>query len=256
VNKIQVLHIVFLVYGLFFFSENASAIGISNFEIYQQEKDSLKIDTTSIIQKRYFQNLKDVYNTEDFVYDRTVESSGWWTRFKMWLTEFFRDFFEMKSEGQSSAFTDIALKIGAVTIILLVIFFIFKAVINSEGKWVFGKGSDKNIIPVTDIEANIHVTDFKALIASAEAEHNYRLAIRYYYLWLLKDLTKAEIIEYDVEKTNSDYQNEIASSSIKDNFSYTSYLYNYIWYGEFDVNQNEFTKAKDAFIQFLKSIKA
>ena len=255
-NKKQILHIVLLVFGLLFSSEEALAKNFINFEIVLIQQDSLQIDTTSVVEKRHFQNLKETYTGEDFVYDRTVESSGWWTRFKIWLSEFFKDFFQMKREGQSSAFTDIALKVGAVTIILLVIFFIFKAVMNSEGKWVFGKGSDKNIIPVSDIEANIHATDFKTLIASAEAEHNYRLAIRYYYLWLLKDLTNAEIIEYDVEKTNSDYQNEISTKSLKEGFSYTSYLYNYIWYGEFDVNENEFNKAKDAFIQFLKSIKA
>lgn len=254
-NKKQYIHIVLLVFGLFICSETVSAKSISILETVLVEQDTLQIDT-STVEKRHFENLKDKYTGEEFVYDRTVESSGWWTRFKLWLSEFLKTFFEMKGEGQSSELTDIILKIGAVTIFLLVIFFIFKAVMNSEGKWVFGKGSDKNIIPVSDIEANIHVTDFKTLIASAEAEHNYRLAIRYYYLWLLKDLTNAELIEYDVEKTNSDYQNEITSKSVKDGFSYTSYLYNYIWYGEFDVNETEFLKAKEAFIQFLKSIKA
>ena len=127
---------------------------------------------------------------------------------------------------------------------------------NDEGKWVFGKSSDKNIIPVTDVENNIHVADFKQLITEAEKDNNYRLAIRYYYLWLLKGLTSAELIEYDVEKTNSDYFNEIASKSIKDEFSYTSYLYNYIWYGEFDVNEQQFNKAKMAFVKFLNLIKA
>lgn len=254
-NRKQTLHIVFLVFGLFFYSETISAKSIKALEEVFVEQDSLQIDTIWG-EKRHFKNLKEVYTGEEFVYDRSIESSGWWTRFKQWLNELFIDLFQVQDKGQSFAFVDIALKIGAVLVILLVIFFIFKAVMNSEGKWVFGKGSDKSIIPVSDIEANIHIVDFKTLIASAEAEHNYRLAIRYYYLWLLKGLTTAEIIEYDVEKTNSDYQNEIVSQDLKKNFSYTSYLYNYIWYGEFDVNEHEFNKAKEAFIQFLKSIKA
>lgn len=254
-NKKQFLHIVFLIFGLIFSTETISAKSITTLEIVLVEHDSLQIDTTNG-KKRFFENLKTIYTSEDFVYDRTVESSGWWTRFKEWLNELFKDFFQMKGEKEASVFTDIAIKLGAVIIILLVIFFIFKAVMNSEGKWVFGKGSDKSIIPVSDIEANIHSVDFKILIASAEVEQNYRLAIRYYYLWLLKGLTTSEIIEYDVEKTNSDYQNEITSIDLKENFSYTSYLYNYIWYGEFDVNEQEFTKAKNAFIQFIKSIEA
>ena len=218
------------------------------------ENDSLRTDST-VVEKRHFGNLKDIYTSEEFIYERSIESSGWWTRFKQWLSDFLRDFFKLKSSSESSNYTDFMLQIGGVTIFLLVIFFIFKAVMNKEGAWVFGKSSDKSIIPVTDIEANIHATDFKKLIASAEGEQNYRLAIRYYYLWLLKALAEAEIIEYDVEKTNSDYQNEMVSNEVKKQFSYTSYLYNYIWYGEFDVNETEFTKAKDAFIQFLKTIK-
>jgi hypothetical protein len=74
-------------------------------------------------------------------------------------------------------------------------------------------------------------------------------------LWLLKSLSEAEIIDYDVEKTNSDYFLEIAKETTKKEFSYTSYLYNYIWYGEFNIDEIQFKKAKDAFTQFLKSIK-
>lgn len=224
-------------------------------KIQQTLIDSIPNDR-SRIETRHFINIKEQYQGNDFVYERTVENSGWWTRFKQWLNDFFRDLFNLSDAGQASKMTDIALKIGGALIFLLVIYFIFKAVINEEGKWVFGKSSDKNIIPVTDVANNIHATDFKQLIAEAEKENNYRLAIRYYYLWLLKALTHAEIIEYDVEKTNSDYFNEITAKPIKDEFSYTSYLYNYIWYGEFEVNEQQFDKAKNAFIKFLNSIRA
>ena len=152
--------------------------------------------------------------------------------------------------------TDLAIKIGGVLLFIIVIYFIFRAIINKEGAWVFGKSSDKSIIPVTDIETNILATEFKHLIEEAEGNFNYRLAIRYYYLWLLKKLSTAEIIHYDVEKTNNDYRNEIENQFIKEEFVYTSYLYNYIWYGEFDVNDEQFIKAKNAFVKFLKSIKA
>jgi hypothetical protein len=216
--------------------------------------DSLKIDTEPI-EARRFENLQRKYDDDDFVYERNVENSGWWTRFKQWLSDFFKDLFNINSNTEASKVTDISIKIAGVIIFLLVIFFIFKAVINKEGSWIFGKSSDKSIIPVIDIETNLQATNFEQLIAIAEKEGHYRLAIRYYYLWLLKSLTNAEIIAYDVEKTNSDYFNEISNKDTKDRFSYTSYLYNYIWYGEFDVTDAQFQKAKDAFLTFLKSIK-
>lgn len=242
------LHIIFLAIGFFSYSKTYNPVFVAS--------DSLKVDTSTQISPRNFDNLNEVYTGEDYIYERTIESSGWWTRFKQWLSDFFKDLFNITNEGQASKATDIAIKIAGVIIFLLVIYFIFKAVINKEGTWVFGKSSDKSIIPVTDIENNIHATDFKKLIENAEKENNYRLAIRYYYLWLLKQLTQAEIIEYDVEKTNSDYQNEITQNQIKKEFAYTSYLYNYIWYGEFNVSSTEFNQAKHAFTKFLKSVKA
>ena len=128
-----------------------------------------------------------------------------------------------------------------------------KAIINKEGHWIFGKSSDKSIIPITDIENNIFETNFITLIKNAENNNNHRLAIRYYYLWLLKTLSEAEIIEYDVEKTNSDYYLEIENKDTKEEFSYTSYLYYYIWYGEFDIDNAQYEKAKKAFTQFIKT---
>ena len=221
----------------------------------QTLQDSVYIDTESR-DKRVYENLKEKYSGEEFVYERSVENSGWWSRFKQWLADFFKDLLNLNSDAKASSFIDIAIKIFYVVIFLLVVYFIVKAIINKEGNWVFGKSSDKNIIPVTDIENNIYETDFKTLIGSAESENNYRLAIRYYHLWLLKTLSKAEIIDYDVEKTNSDYYFEIKQEDTKKEFSYTSYLYNYIWYGEFDIDESQFNKAKNAFTQFLNSIKS
>lgn len=248
------------IYCLFFsigFTFNGYAITKISQEIVQSQTliDSIPSDDASI-EPRQFEDIKEKYSDGDFVYERNIENSGWWTRFKQWLSDLIKDLFNLNNAGQASKATDIALKIGVVIIFLLVIYFIFKAVMNDEGTWVFGKSSDKKIIQIADIENNLQATDFIQLIAEAERDGNYRLAIRYYYLWLLKSLTKAEIIAYDVEKTNSDYFNEIASKPLKDEFLYTSYLYNYIWYGEFDVNEQQFTKAKTAFVKFLNSVKA
>ena len=250
VNKFIVLYIVLFFFGIF---TSINATTSKGFEV-QLLQDSVFVDVEPI-EKRNFENLNNKYSDNDFIYERTVNNSGWWSRFKQWLSDAFKSLFDINSDAKAADITDIILKIFYVVIFILVVFFIVKAIINKEGKWVFGKSSDKSIIPVTDIESNIYEADFKSLIKAAEKDNNYRLTIRYYYLWLLKDLSQAELIEYDVEKTNSDYYYEITSDSLKKEFSYASYLYNYIWYGEFDIDSNQFNKAKAAFTQFLNSIK-
>lgn len=251
VNKGRCFYIILLCIGL---SLNAAS-ATTNVANVEMAGDSL-IQDNSNVDKRQFDDLKAKYKDEVFVYERTIESSGWWTRFKQWLSDVFSDLFNFENRAEAAKATDLALKIGGVILFLLVIYFIFRAIINKEGSWIFGKSSDKNIIPVTDIESDIQAVDFKSLISVAENNNNFRLAIRYYYLWLLKDLTNAEYIEYDVEKTNSDYHKEIISEAIKKEFSYTSYLYNYIWYGEFNIDKDEFSRARHAFINFLNAIKA
>ncbi|MEY8848425.1 DUF4129 domain-containing protein [Psychroserpens sp. XS_ASV72] len=250
-NRQKCLYIILLVVGISMNFASAKTLILAT----QDAEDSIFVDTEPR-EKRSFEDLKDRYNGNEFIYERTSENSGWWTRFKQWLSDLFKSLFDLNSDAEASNITDVILKLFYISIFLLVVFFIVKAILNKEGKWVFGKSSDKSIIPVTDIESNIHVADFQSLIASAESENNFRLAIRYYYLWLLKTLTQAEIIEYDVEKTNSDYYYEIASEDTKEKFSYTSYLYNYIWYGEFDIDETQFSKAKTAFTHFLKSVKS
>lgn len=215
---------------------------------------TLTLDT-STIKPREFSNLNETYSGDDFSYERTEESTGWWTRFKQWLSDLWKSLFNIDSNGKAAKLTDIMLDIAAVIIVLLVIYFIYKAIINKEGKWVFGKSAKKPIIPTSSIENNIYETDFETLIATAEEENNYRLAIRYYYLWLLKQLSFKHIITYDAEKTNSDYQLEINNAQHAEKFAYTSYLYNYIWYGEFNVDEHQFLKAKKAFVQFLNMVK-
>ena len=250
VNRLLALHIILFLFGTStLFSINTTNEPILSYSF----QETVYVDTEPM-DKREFDDLKEKYKDAEFVYERTVEQSGWWTRFKKWLSDFFKDLFDFQSDAEASDAVSTFINIFFIILFILVVFFIAKAIINKEGNWVFGKSSDKNLIPVMDVETNIHTTDFKSLIQNAEKENNFRLAVRYYYLWLLKTLSEAELIDYDVEKTNSDYYLELENETVRNEFSYTSYLYNYIWYGEFNIDADQFDKAKKAFNHFLRSL--
>ena len=61
--------------------------------------------------------------------------------------------------------------------------------------------------------------------------------------------------EFEDDKTNADYLNEIESQKFSKGFAYTSYLYNYIWYGEFPLNTEQYSTAKSNFQNFLNQVK-
>ena len=75
------------------------------------------------------------------------------------------------------------------------------------------------------------------------------------YLLVLKTLTINNHIKFEDDKTNAQYLNELKEKPFSQGFSYVSYLYNYIWYGEFSLEAAQYTKAKNNFTSLLKQVK-
>ena len=194
-------------------------------------------------------------NNKDFIYESLVEDHGGWQKFKQRLVRWYERIFGFKTSEDTNKAIDMTIYILSILLTIFVVYLIVRALMNEEGNWAFGRSSDKKIIQYDVIEQNIHTTDFERLIHESEKNGEQRLIIRYYYLWLLKLLSEKEIIEWDIEKTNSDFQNEIQDATMKADFSYLSYLYDYIWYGEFDIDQTIFDKAKIAFDTTIQKLK-
>lgn len=221
------------------------SFGIS-FGFSQVQTDS------ATFQSRKFDNLKEKYSDSDFNYvekptkvDRTA-----WDRFWDAVGRFFSNLFDFGNGAKALSGVEILMKVIAILIILFVVYLIVKIIINKEGGWIFGKSAKK--ITVSEItEEDIHSLDFNTIITKAKNEKNYRLATRYYYLWLLKSFSDRNIIEWDIEKTNGDYINEISNAALKSEFQFLSYVYEYSWYGEFNLAQTDFEKTETAFLKLI-----
>lgn len=140
-------------------------------------------------------------------------------------------------------------------ILFIAVFFLAYFLVTDGNAKLFSSRKHKKINSSEDITAdNIIQTDINTLITSAENKNDFRLAIRYYYLLVLKQLTLKNFIKYADDKTNADYINAIATQKFNKDFQYTSYLYSYTWYGEFDLNKDQYHLAKASFVQLLKAI--
>ncbi len=218
------------------------------------EKD-IKVDTQPPSSKPKFETgFKQKYKSSEFQYEVKVSEKGIWDRFKEWLAYWFKKIFGLSNMDVSSDYVEYTLKTLAALIVAYVIYLIVKIILNKEGQWVFGKSTTKKIYTDDEIEKNLIYVDFEKLINETLKDGNNRLAIRYYYLWLLKRLTEKNIIDWHAEKTNSDYLYEIHSADLRTDFQYLSYLYNYIWYGEFEMSDPTFSHAQKAFDRTLKSL--
>ena len=249
---------IFLYLSLFFsfsiiFAKPASD-SLQTKPAVKENLKNLKIDQDSVEKVHFATGFKQKYQSSAFDYELKKHHENVWDRFLEWLSGLLSRLFTFDNKQASVDVVVIILKSLAIIIILFVIYLIVKSILNKEGQWIFGKNSDKKIINYTEIEKNLQLVDFEKLIKSTLKSNEKRLAIRYYYLWLLKKMAEKEIIEWDPEKTNSDYLNEIKNATQKDNFAYLSYLYNYIWYGEFELDETTFDRAIATFDKTIHSI--
>jgi len=216
------------------------------------EKD-IQIDSDTIAAKTFPKNFKKKYTSSEFIYEPKAPERGIWDNIKEWIANFLRKIFSFNDPKKSITVAVIVLRILAVLIVIAVIYLIVKALINKEGQWIFGKNANKRNVQYSDIEKNIHLLDFEKLIRESIQTGEKRVAIRYYYLWLLKVMAQHNYIEWDIEKTNSDYLYELRNPAHREDFTYLSYLYNYIWYGEFEIDETSFVKAENRFKKSLKT---
>ncbi len=139
---------------------------------------------------------------------------------------------------------------------LVVVLIILKSFVNIEpGFWNLKAAKKEKTKKLVSEEENIDESDYDALLLRAIQNNDYRLATRYYYLALLKKLSQKNHIEYHKDKTNSEYLFELKNKTMRSNFSYLSYIYSYVWYGEFSVDKMKFSVIEKKYKSFIETIK-
>lgn len=212
-------------------------------------------NSESLEQHKFQEHFKNTYNTSEFDYNEE-NHEGLWTRLKQKLNELKRRFYALFRLGSSQNETiAILMRIGSFLIIGLLLYYIIRAIIQKEAYWFLRKKQKQVATAYDEIEKDLENTNFAKLLNETENNKEYRLAIRYYYLWVLQTLSKKALIVWELEKTNSDYVLELKEEAIKQDFQYLSYLYNNIWYGAFDINAENFSQAKTSFEALLKKLK-
>lgn len=101
---------------------------------------------------------------------------------------------------------------------------------------------------------NIEDLEIDQLISSAEAQKDFRLAIRYQFLKILQTLSKNDIIKWKLDKTNRDYNRELRGKEIGKSFQWASRLFEQIWYGKHDISQEAYQELSPRFIAINESI--
>ena len=199
--------------------------------------------------------IESYQENEDYNYFKTTEEESAWQKFKNWLNLQWNKFLDWLlsdiSEGLFWNYLALVLKILFILGIVVLIAWLFNKYYISTPK---SSPVNKNKIHLSEEERLIQEKDLSVLIEEAEAKKNYRLASRYWFLNILKQLKDQGLIEYQFQKTNADYKSEISIQNIKIEFSYLSRFYEFVWYGDFELKPTEFEAARNRFEQLLTNI--
>lgn len=125
-----------------------------------------------------------------------------------------------------------------------------------DKRGVFARRGTSLEVPYEVRSENIHTIPFDEEIAESVRNRNYRLAVRLYYLKILKDLSDRDLIHWQLDKTNHAYVHELEKTALKAEFERITSQFEYVWYGHFSLNEPQFATLRAEFDAFRRALPA
>lgn len=152
-----------------------------------------------------------------------------WERFKEWFWNLMEGVFNTKAGDYSISIIKI---IMCIAIIVVIVWLLLK----NDMRFIF-YGKSANTPVFNEIEEDIHEIDFDKRINEELAKRDFRKVIRFLFLKLIKELNNQSLINWQLDKTNADYYKELRNTSYGKEFKELSRLYEYVWYGDFKLDE-------------------
>lgn len=225
---------------------------------YNEETEEIDTDTVGVeasldqtaIRPRYpsTDRLDDYRNDHDYDYQRDAPPpDNPLAKFWYWIQ---RKIFEFLN---STSYENVWQYVILATIAGLALWLLYKSDFLGI---MLGKKAQESPWIYDNITENIHDLDFNGLIDEAIQNHNYRLAVRLFYLKTLKQLTDQNLIHWQPTKTNRSYVHELKAPALQRDFEKLTSQFEYVWYGDFALTENDFQQLRTDFQRFFTSTKS
>lgn len=216
----------------------------------------LQKDTSSAVTVRHLDSaaLKAYSKQHEFQYKETTADLSWWDRFWTWFWQWLGGLFHFE-KGMSILSTII----GIIEILLVLagiagLIYVILRSVGIDVRNIFQGKSAATPIPYSEFFEDINNIDFDAEIENAVAKHNYRFAVRLLYLKCLKQLSNAGLIDWQIDKTNTAYINELTNEEQRGAFKILTRQFEYVWYGEFLIDAPVYKNIDSSFSDFNKRV--
>lgn len=207
----------------------------------------VSIDSTSdVINSRISAEEFEAYlDDRDFQYDATTprHEKSLWDRIKDW---FYRKFMAPLFRGTSGELMEVLLILLAGLAFAVLIYYVLQA----RKKVTLAK-SDVTWGEVFTDPTEINEKQFREWMDKAEANGDFKEAVKYLYLWCIKQMDVREYILYRPEYTNRQVLNKLKNEDVKSTFSSVATTFEHVFYGHFNIDKDEFNSLKS---QILNSM--
>ncbi len=150
----------------------------------------------------------------------------------------------------NSSFLQFFFWTAALAFVLFIVYRLFLA----EGVFKLRTMTIKNGDAEVEEEIINEETDFDAMIRQALQNNNHRQAVRYQYLRTLHTLAGKKFITLSPDKTNYQYVRELSNRDHQNDFASLTLNYEYVWYGEFSIDQILYQKIETGFTNLNKKL--
>ncbi|MBP8823251.1 MAG: DUF4129 domain-containing protein [Flavobacteriales bacterium] len=179
----------------------------------------------------------------EYDYDRSLHVENlWWDRLLKWVRQQLDDLFGTKGGRWVASHWHWAIVAAAM---LLLLFYLRKRLFHGA----FTVDADKPR-QVLEIHEDLAVVDLDQLLATAEREGNWRLALRYHYLKVLRRLMDEGRIRLKPESTDGDYLRQLKDPAQRSTFAELSFLFKWAWYGDAPLDEARYRSLAPAFTLF------
>lgn len=110
-------------------------------------------------------------------------------------------------------------------------------------------------IDLEKIEENLQDAELEDPIRQAVAGGDFALAVRLYYLAVLKELSLKKHIRWKREKTNGEYLRELAGSPFFTPVQAATLAFERVWYGKVELSREDFLLLENQFKNTVAAVK-
>ncbi|WP_309762458.1 DUF4129 domain-containing protein [Chryseobacterium sp. SORGH_AS_1175] len=208
------------------------------------------VTENTLYPKKFRNNIPKRYKGAEFDYSTTEPRESFLQKLLRKIDRILQGIFGQKVLSGSANTASILIRLFAIILVGLLLYFIIRYILGKNGNFFFSKKNRNLHISQEELHENIHEINFPESIAGFERAGDFRSAVRYQFLFVLKKLSDKKLVVWNPEKTNKDYVSELKAPHIKNDFFNLSYIFDYVWYGEFNIDEESYMKFKKQYQSF------